>query len=190
MVELIGAIVLGAIQGVVADRVWKRFAKRLRLEFTISHFHNHKGEEGLTYLVRNVGDVELRQIRIGVWHPSRGMMSAFYAEDNGPLLPAQTREYQCTLFKYGAPSPFLKYWLTHEGGEFVAVPKFAQFLLRITMEDSELVTFESKTIGVALARAWHRSLVLNKPPILSLTDQRVMSSPRSLGGRYGLMLRH
>lgn len=186
MIEFIAGLFLGAVLGVVANRAWERFEKRLRLELTIGDFRNPKGEEGLTYRVRNVGAVEIRQIRIGVLHPSRGIMSAFYAEDNGSLLPDQTREYQCTLFKNGAPATFLKYWITHEGGEFVAEPKFKQFKLLVYMENSERVSFESTKMGGALAKAWHRALVLNQPAILTPADRTAMSSPRRWGVEYWL----
>ena len=189
MVEFIGGLFLGSVLGVVADRIWERFEKRLRLELTIGNFHNHKGEEGLSYLVRNDGPSEIQRIAIGLQHPYRGTMSAFYSEQSGPLRPGETREYQCPLFKHGVPAPFLKYWITHEKDAIVTEPTFDQFKLLVNTENSESAHFESKKMGIALAKAWHRSFELNKPAILTAADQRALSSPPGFGIKKWIKLR-
>jgi hypothetical protein len=181
MFELIAGLFSGTVLSVVADRSGERVDKRLRLELTIDHFHNHKGEVGLSYLVRNVGSLQIPQFRIGLWHPSRGTMSAFYSEQSGPLLPDQTRAYNCSLFKNGIPAPFLKYWISHEKETFVTEPTFEHFKLIVKMENSDRVLLKSKKMGSALAKAWHRSMAQNSPPSLSLADQRAMSSPPRFG---------
>ena len=97
MIEFIAGLVLGAIFGVVADRVWEKFEKKARLHMTISSFRNIRQEEGLKYKVRNVGASEIPDFQILLWHPDRGSMMAFNTTVCGPLLPDQTREFSCTL---------------------------------------------------------------------------------------------
>jgi len=186
LIEFIAGLVLGALLGVVADRIWERIEKRPKLELTLGYFQNRDHEEGLNYKVRNVGSSEVPEFQIVVWHPKRGSMSVFNSKDNGPLLPDQTREYRCILFKNGVAEMFLKNWISREENQIVDAPKFDQFKLLVKMLKSERVLFESGKMGNALAEDWHRSLVLNKPGKATWADHQAMSSPPPFGLKYWL----
>ena len=186
MIEFFVGLVLGSVLGVIADRIWERFEKRPRLELTISYFKNRDHEEGLGYKVRNVGSSEVPDFQIILSHPSRGTMSAFNSKQNGPLLPDQSREYQCVLMKNGAPEPFLKHWISHEKDQLVSEQTFDHFKLLIKMQNSDRVLFESSKMGIAVAKDWHRSLVLNKPGSSTWADNQAMCSPPPFGLKYWL----
>ncbi len=186
MIEFIAGLFLGAVLGVVADRIWERFEKRPRLQLTISYFVNRDHEKGLIYKVRNVGSSDVPDFQIVLWHPTRGTMSAFNSKQSGPLLPDQSREYQCVLIKNGAPEPFLKHWISHEKDLLVSEPTFDQFKLLVKMQNSERVLFESTKMGIAVAKDWHRSLVLNKPGSSTWSDHHAMCSPPPFGLKYWL----
>ena len=186
MIEFIAGMVLGAVLGVIADRVWERFENRLRIQMTISYFMNRHHEKGLCYTVRNVGVSEIPDFEIVLWHPNCGTMSAFSSKQSGPLLPDQSRAYQYGLVQNGSPEPFLYHWISHEKGQLVLEPMFDQFKLLVKMQNSERVLFESTKMGVAVAKDWYRSLVLNKPGSSTWADHNAMCSPRPIRLKYWL----
>ncbi len=186
MIEFIIGLVVGAILGVIVDRTWERFEKRPRIQMTIGYFENREHEKGLRYTVRNVGFSEVPDFEIVLWHPNRGSMSAFTSKQSGPLLPDQSRDYRCVLVQNDSPEPFLKHWISHENGQFVSEPMFDQFKLLVKMQNSERVLFESTKMGIAVAKDWHRSLVLNKPGSSTWSDHHAMCSPPPFGLKYWL----
>ena len=168
------------------DRTWERFEKRPRIQMTIGYFENREHEKGLRYTVRNVGFSEVPDFEIVLWHPNRGSMSAFTSKQSGPLLPDQSRDYRCVLVQNDSPEPFLKHWISHENGQFVSEPMFDQFKLLVKMQNSDRVLFESTKMGIAVAKDWYRSLVLNKPGCSTWADHHAMSSPLPFGLKYWL----
>jgi hypothetical protein len=186
VIEFIIGLVVGAILGVIVDRTWERFEKRPRIQMTIGYFENREHEKGLRYTVRNVGFSEVPDFEIVLWHPNRGSMSAFTSKQSGPLLPDQSRDYRCVLVQNDSPEPFLKHWISHENGQFVSEPMFDQFKLLVKMQNSERVLFESTKMGIAVAKDWHRSLVLNKPGSSTWSDHHAMCSPPPFGLKYWL----
>ena len=186
MFEFIAGLVLGAILGVVADRVWESFEKKARLHMTIGYFKNVDREEGLTYKVRNVGSSEIPDFQIVLWHPNRGSMAAFNSKINGPLLPDQTREFQCVLYKNGSPVPFLAHWISHEKDQLVETPTFSQFKLLVRLLNSETTFLESEKMGNALARDWYRSLIQKEPGRATWDEHKAMNSPAPIGIKYWL----
>jgi|688.fasta_scaffold159269_3 hypothetical protein len=186
MIEFIVGLVVGAILGVIADRIWERFEKRPRIQMTMGYFENREHEKGLRYTVRNIGFSEVPDFEIVLWHPNRGTMSAFSSKQSGPLLPDQSRNYQCVLVQNGYPEPFLKRWISHEKGQHVLEPVFDQFKLLVKMQNSDRVLFESTKMGIAVAKDWYRSLVLNKPGSSTWSDHHAMSSPPPFGLKYWL----
>ena len=186
MIEFIAGLVLGAIFGVVADRVWEKFEKKARLHMTISSFRNIRQEEGLKYKVRNVGASEIPDFQILLWHPNRGSMMAFNTTVCGPLLPDQTREFSCTLYKSGSPVSFLAQWISHEGDHLVQNPCFNNFKLLVKMLNSETVFLESEKMGNAVAKEWYRSLIQKQPGRSTWEENKAMNSPAPLGLKYWL----
>ncbi len=186
MIEFIAGLVLGAILGVVADRVWESFEKMARLHMTIGYFRNIEREEGLTYKVRNVGASEIPDFQIVLWHPNRGSMAAFNSTISGPLLSDQTREFQCVLYKNGSPVPFLAHWISHEKDHLVQSPTFNEFKLLVRMLNSETTFLESEKMGNALARDWYRSLIEKQPGRATWEEHEAMNSPAPIGLKYWL----
>jgi hypothetical protein len=186
MLEFIVGLILGSVLGVVADRLWGRFENRPRLQLTNSYFENWNNENGIRYKVRNVGLSEVPDFEIVLWHPLRGSIIAFHSTKNGPLLPDQSRDYQCVLIKNGVPIPFLKHWILHEKDQCVSNFVFEQFKLLVRMQNSNRVLFESTKIGNAVAKDWYRSLVLNKPGSATWADNQAMCSSPPLRLKYWL----
>ncbi len=153
---------------------------------TIGYFRNIGCEEGLTYKVRNVGTSEIPEFQIVLSHPNRGSMAAFNSKMSGPLLPDQTREYQCVLYKNGSPEAFLAHWISHEKDQLVQTPSFDQFRLSVRMLNSEKTFLESDRMGNALAKDWYRSLVLKQPGRATWDDHKAMNSRPPFGIKYWL----
>lgn len=186
MTEFILGLILGAVFGVVADRIWERFERRPRLYMTVGYFSKRDGEEGLTYKVRNVGSAEIPDFQITLWHPNRGSIAPFNAEQMGPLLPDQTREFRCTLHANGKPNPFLANWISEEKDRLVQSPRFDGFKLFVKMQNSEKIFFQSDKMGNAIANDWYRSLVLNKPGRATWEEHKLMNSPPPIGIKFWL----
>jgi hypothetical protein len=145
-------LLLGAIAGVFADRVWRRVESRPRFKITDSHFMNIKGENGIGLEVRNIGWVDIPPYTLQLFHPLRGSMSMFSAKnDDKPLAPDEFRNHEAVLLRNGAVDDMLRIWLTHERHQLVEEPTVDDFTFRINLKNGDRVLFESSRMGRELA---------------------------------------
>lgn len=169
-------LVLGAVFGVVVDRLWARFEERPRLQLRSGYFEKIEGVRGINCTVRNVGRANIPDYRIALFHPSRGSTFAFSAEDSGPLLPDQERLHECLLSVQGKPCDYFTAWLALEssGNAPTADPKDYEF--RVVMSKSDRVLFSSKPMGRALADIWRataRGDEFSTPSLLAMASPSV-----------------
>ena len=66
MIEFIVGLALGAILGVVFDRLWTRVEKVARVEISGGYFQNIDGQEGFTFTIKNLGTTEIPEYRLGI----------------------------------------------------------------------------------------------------------------------------
>jgi hypothetical protein len=145
-------LLLGAIVGVLADRVWRRVESRPRFKITDSHFTNIMGEKGIGLEVRNVGRVDISPYTLQLFHPLRGSLSMFSAKnDDKPLAPDEIREHEAVLFRNGVFNEMIRTWLTHERHQLIEEPRVDDFTFRITMKNGDRILFESPRMGRELA---------------------------------------
>jgi hypothetical protein len=145
-------MVLSGVVSVAADRLWRRFETRARFQIAIGYFRHVSGEKGITADVTNAGRHDIPPYQVALFHPLRGSMFCFPAPgEDGPLLPGQTRKHQSPLERSGQPDDFLARWMLNEKHQPVDEPKVADFTLRIVMNNSDRVLFESSSIGRACA---------------------------------------
>ena len=175
---------LGAILGVAADRIWSYFEKRPRFHLKIGYYEGFRGDRGHSYTVRNVGTSEIPDYKIGLFHPNRGTLFIFPSEQNGPLLPDQIRDHQCALFRNGKSNDFIRKWLTHECDVELDEVTFTDFSIRIVMENSNNILFESRKMGNAIAKHWHETVTTGEWAHSSWEDDKQMSSPPPFGLKY------
>jgi hypothetical protein len=113
---------------------------------------NIKGENGLGLEVGNVGRHDIPPYWLMLFHPFRGSMSMFSAEDQDkPLVPHEYRNHEAVLLRNGKPDGNLCIWMTHERNLPVEEPTVDDFTFRIVMKNSDRIMFESPQIGRALA---------------------------------------
>lgn len=186
MLEFVAGIVLGAILGVVADRLWSQVEKQPRLELQIGFFSNVKNEEGLSYTVRNVGTAELPDYRIGIFHPARGTLYAFPSKQSGPLLPDQVRTHDCVLIGNGMPNDLIANWIFRERDKMLQEIEIKEFSLRVVMTDSKRILFESSRIGNAVARQWLQAAKTGEFGNTTWEENQAMSTPPPKGLKYWL----
>jgi hypothetical protein len=186
MLEFTAGIVLGAIFGVVADRLWGRIERQPRLQLKIGFFTNVKNEKGLTYTVRNVGSAGIPDYQIGIFHPLRGTLYAFPSEQRGALLPDQHRKHQCLLVKNETPDGFIRSWILRERDTVLEDVEIKDFSLRVVMTDSENVLYESSRIGNAIAREWLRTVQTGGWGRSTWEENQAMCTPPPKGLKYWL----
>ena len=158
--EFVGGLLLGALLGVFADRLWEKWEKRTRVSIQSGFFASCIGEgSGLTLTITNNGMKDIPDYEVQLFHPARGSMSAFLTPAIGPLLSGQQREYRCPLLDRDLNRPFFRNWFFHENDRVVTEFKFDDFRFRLKMKNSNVFLFESRDVGIALAKLWANVLL-------------------------------
>ncbi len=154
MIEFIGGLVLGAVMGVVADRVWSWFEGRPRFRITTGRYGEVGDKEGISITVQNVGKAAIPPYELALFHPSRGTMSCFPAKASAadPLLPGQERCHHCEMFVGKKPNSFVQSWLKHERDLPVDHVEASDFVFKVILKNSKSVLCESAGMGQALAQ--------------------------------------
>lgn len=70
MLEFVAGLVLGAILGVAADRVWTRFEKIPRFRIKGGFFVALRDERGMTLKVQNAGTTEIPPTKLSSFTPN------------------------------------------------------------------------------------------------------------------------
>ena len=127
MFEFIAGLVLGAVLGVIADRVWKVFESRPCFRLTDGVFRSRGERQGIMYTVENTGKQEVPPIELALFHPTRGTLFVFAAATEGPLQPSESRRFECTLKDPRQDAAPILHWFRHSAGkplEKLVLPTF------------------------------------------------------------------
>ena len=174
---LVGLIV-GAILGVFADRVWSRVEKRVRVGITYGEFKDIRYGEGIEFTIKNMGFKNIPPYRIALFHPDKGSLFIFQRESSEPLLPGQQDEHRCTLSRKDVSQDFIKSWFVQQDRESERQQEIQEYRLRLVMDKSARILWESHAMGSALARlfakayltssttpaTWEEAMALTYPP--------------------------
>lgn len=147
MLEFVSGLVLGAILGVIADRLWARFENRVRVQVRGSHSFTSAGQKGFVFKVRNVGKVTIPPYRISLFNPGRGSFLVFDKEPPGELLPQQEDNHSCWLIGPRGPDEHLCNWFSS-----LSADEISGFAFRLVMENSDRVLYENSLIGQSLVK--------------------------------------
>lgn len=169
--EFIAGLVLGALLGVVADRLWGGIESLPKLTLKASMFSEGNGHEGLTLTVTNVGPTSVPDYTIFLWHSDRGSLRVFGNHKSGLLLPTQTRKHGCVLQPRNDKDDVLRNWLFHQKDQPVSTVSATGFVFRLVMNNSTKVLFEDARIGNALAEFLVESF--SSSPLIAATATRL-----------------
>jgi hypothetical protein len=188
MLEFLFGLVVGAVLGVVADRIWERIEARAKFRLTPGIFQG-RGADGISYTVENVGSRDIPPFDLALWHPLRGTMVLFSGTLDEPLGADRTRKFECVL-KGCDPDELgmLRAYLYHEKDVPVATVKASDFAFRIRLRDSDRILFESSEIGDRLAAAIAESLKTGVVSVGTMEDFQRLMADTSLWPKR--MLRH
>lgn len=149
--EFLWGLILGAVLGVVADRLWEHWESRPRVLIRPNVFRNVEGE-GVGFSVQNVGKKELPPFDLVLFHPGRGSMHPFRSDSADALGPDIVRQFYCILSARPGDEDeqdvdLLHAWLHREQGQHVETVDGSGFVLRLQVLKSDRVLFESTTMG-------------------------------------------
>lgn len=182
--EFSAGLILGAVLGVVADRLWAGYEQRPLMQLTAGWFTKINKIRGITYTVRNIGRSEIPEYKIGLFHPLHGIVFAFSSEQDGPLLPDQVRQHECPLFVDGRATDFINFWRSRADSQGKCTSEENGFELRVVMVNSERILFSSKRMGKALARVWSTAVRNGNSHDFQAGDLQAMSSRLPWGLRH------
>jgi hypothetical protein len=164
--DFIIGLILGAIFGVVADRIFtylieKRVYVKIRSSFVDSI------DKGKYYSLRitNVGFEALPPYKIALFNPHIGTLFLFQHEKKTDRFPGQTDEFIITLRSLLADGCHWLPWFTHVATEEYIIgnpseirrheikpEEFQKWLFRLVVDDGdEKILYQNNPAGVALA---------------------------------------
>lgn len=144
-------LILGAILGVMADRLWRRYEQIPRLDIIGSVFLSVDGE-GYTFTITNRGPSDIPPFQIYIYNPRRGSISFFTRSREGNLLPDQKVEYKYTMIKNGRLlSDFLDFYRDINNTVISTIQR-DKFVFRLQLDDSDKIIYENRTIGNAFVK--------------------------------------
>jgi hypothetical protein len=172
--QFIIGLILGAILGVLADRLWSWVERIIRVDIKGGYFQNIKREEGFHFAITNKGTTDIPPYRICIFHPQRGSLFVFSIKENvGTLIPGQTDEHQCVVLKQGKVDTFLANWFFHVKNEQVTHVDITKFAFQMVMDKSKKVLWQSNSIGNALANQFVK--VITEKNFKGITYQEAMA---------------
>jgi hypothetical protein len=153
---LVGSVV-GAVFGVIADRLWGRFEQRPKVKISVGSYDNVNGQNGFNLKVTNIGRVPLPPFRPWLVSSTVGRYTMFLLEkkDDAPpeWLVGQTAVFLGPVFLHDKPQHIP-----------VDISTYAQqnhqFAFQLVMENSEVAIYKNKRMGRALVRAIQKSLAV------------------------------
>jgi hypothetical protein len=149
--QVLLTLILGAILGVIADRLWRRVESKPRVKLAAGSFFEAGGGRGIFYSIENVGKQEMAPFKINLFHPDRGSLSIFEPETKEPLRPLQKREFRCYV-THDQMRPNVLAWLEHARDIRINQPLDGRFSLRLQIQNSDSLLYESNQNGNGLAR--------------------------------------
>jgi hypothetical protein len=158
--EFTAGLILGAILGVVADRIWEAHEAKPRFKITHSCFFGLSGN-GLSFTVKNEGKKEIPPFDLVLFHPLRGSYRFFHApEEEKSLLPVEERTFSAPLLNHEMQAvkrdpPLIDWvakWLHREKDVYIDSPTADGFSFRLVMKRSERTLLESQRLGNTLAK--------------------------------------
>lgn len=158
-------LILGAVLGVIADRLWGKVERRARLRFDGYWFEDGSGR-GIGFRIKNVGKADIPPFSACLFHPLRGSWFVFPRYPKGSLLPQQETKCQCVLIRTSAdkerrPHVNLAQMFRKENGTTVTEAETGAFVFRLVMDSSEHVVYQNAAIGKAAAALIAKSLQRN-----------------------------
>lgn len=151
MLEFLGGLILGAVLGVFADRLLRRFESITRVNISVSLFENIMSQKGFGFTVKNVGMAEIPLYKMCLFHPVRGSFYAFHNVRPGPLLRGQQDEHNLMVLLNGHVTEAIRQWFYPGSLDDPRKGQKGGYSLRLVMEKSERVLYENTTMGECLA---------------------------------------
>ena len=156
--EFVFGVIVGAVFGVFADRIWQYFENRPRFRITTGWFTSMDlgGCSGVTLSVENAGWGEIPEYHISIFHPDRGNFSGFCTEGESqfPQLPDQVNRFRwVTAISGTGVSSGVESWVKSGfDGRIRENQNFQGFELRIVLKNGERVLYSHSGLGNTLTK--------------------------------------
>jgi hypothetical protein len=178
MLEFVGGLALGAILGVVADRLWRKTESRVVVRIRGGAYDNYLGQEGFTLTVHNEGKSPLPPFRPCLFHPMCGSFFYFKADSEGELRPNQKRRYEWAILERGKVRDHHPN-LTVMGDGTPIDPPGSGFVFRLVLENSDQVLYENARLGSAFVRLLLKVCEQKQLAITGIEMGELSSKPQS-----------
>lgn len=151
---IIGAI-LGAVCSVTADRLWRRYEQRLRLDISFGEsFDTMTGQlrEGYQFTITNRGKYEIPPYKIWIYSPLRGSISLFDRDRDQSTLPEQQLVHKCFMIINKELSACLPDFYRRTSGGVMNESQKSEFVFRLILDNSKKIIYENNDMGNAFVR--------------------------------------
>lgn len=169
MFEFITGVIIGAVFGVVVDRIWQYVENRTRFRIITGWFTSMDfgGCSGVTLSVENAGWGEIPEYHIYIFHPDRGNFSGFCTdgESQFPQLPGQVNQFKwITSIKGSEVNSGVESWMKSGfDGRIRDNQEFQEFELRIVLKNGDRVLFSHSGLGNTLTKDLCSKLEATQP---------------------------
>jgi hypothetical protein len=139
-------LVVGAVLGVIADRLYCRFERFARLD-VIGGVFVDAHTEGFTFTITNVGASDVPPVRICIYNPKVASVFMFVKNLQGIQLPGQSVEHKCLVLRDKQLLLTYPDFYRNRNCTQLTEKEKNDFVFRLIVENSDKVVYESKTIG-------------------------------------------
>lgn len=184
--QFVLGLVLGAVLGVIADRLWSRFEQIPRLDVIGSFFVSLDGD-GFIFAITNRGRWEIPPVKICIYNPNRGSIFMFEKDKEGMQLPGQKIEHRCLVLRNKKLLRQYPDLYRKPNGKPLSEMEKNAFVFRLVLENSERVIYENKSLGNSFVNVFQK--VRDEKTFEGITFDEAMSMQWKYEPWYGKVLK-
>jgi len=160
MILFIIGLILGAILSVIADRLWRQYERRPKLDISCGEFLDRTIggiDEGYDFTITNRGDVEIPPYKIWIYNPSHGSISFFVRDREGSTLPGQKLVHRFIMIRNQKLLAVFPDLYRDRNSNPMNNAQKDKFVFRLISEKSDKKIYENENIGSAFVKVFQNT---------------------------------
>jgi len=158
--EFIAVLILGAVLGVVADRLWRQYERVPKLDISCGEFFDTTSgvrEEGYVFTITNRGICAIPPYKIWIYSPWRGSISFFISNRDESTLPNQKLVHRCFMIRNKELINAFPDLYRDRNNNPIKEDQKNDFIFRLILENSDKIIYENRDIGNAFVKVFQRT---------------------------------